>query len=162
MSQLSAAAIHLMSQATHDNAVASLLWVSRRDFPAQLSIQPARMIAPEQLLKQPWQQRHDLALLYLDADLAPDDARHLLSSVRDLHAKKLVAFLPTKAWGWDDTALLALGLQQQARFQQPGAANEAGLLYEAWSFDILAYKPSPDWLNPRFWANPENWNKFRW
>ncbi|MFI7852446.1 DUF6231 family protein, partial [Acinetobacter baumannii] len=20
----------------------------------------------------------------------------------------------------------------------------------------------PDWFNSKFWANPENWNKFRW
>ncbi|MFE1698566.1 DUF6231 family protein, partial [Acinetobacter baumannii] len=24
------------------------------------------------------------------------------------------------------------------------------------------YKHVPDWFNSKFWANPENWNKFRW
>ena len=33
---------------------------------------------------------------------------------------------------------------------------------EFWQFNILTYKQVPDWLNARFWANPENWNKFRW
>ncbi|MFY5624612.1 DUF6231 family protein, partial [Acinetobacter baumannii] len=27
---------------------------------------------------------------------------------------------------------------------------------------ILTYKHVPDWFNSKFWANPENWNKFRW
>ncbi|ANJ66482.1 hypothetical protein A9404_02995 [Halothiobacillus diazotrophicus] len=29
-------------------------------------------------------------------------------------------------------------------------------------FDIHQYKETPDWLNARHWANPQNWNKFRW
>lgn len=29
-------------------------------------------------------------------------------------------------------------------------------------FDIHQYKDTPDWLNARHWANPQNWNKFRW
>jgi hypothetical protein len=29
-------------------------------------------------------------------------------------------------------------------------------------FDIRQYKETPDWLNPRNWAHPERWNKYRW
>ena len=38
----------------------------------------------------------------------------------------------------------------------------AQLENEFWQFNILTYKQVPDWLNARFWANPENWTKFRW
>ena len=31
-----------------------------------------------------------------------------------------------------------------------------------WQFNILSYKQVPDWLNSKYWANPENWNKYRW
>lgn len=31
-----------------------------------------------------------------------------------------------------------------------------------WQFNILSYKQVPDWLNSKYWANPENWDKFRW
>ena len=31
-----------------------------------------------------------------------------------------------------------------------------------WQFNILSYKQIPDWLNSKYWANPENWDKFRW
>ena len=31
-----------------------------------------------------------------------------------------------------------------------------------YSFSIDTYKPAPDWLNSRFWAHPERFDKFRW
>ena len=37
-----------------------------------------------------------------------------------------------------------------------------GAQWHAWSYDIRTYKSVPDWLNPKFWANPENWDKYRW
>ncbi|WP_221179227.1 DUF6231 family protein, partial [Pseudomonas protegens] len=27
---------------------------------------------------------------------------------------------------------------------------------------LLEYKQVPDWLNSRFWANPENFGKYWW
>lgn len=32
----------------------------------------------------------------------------------------------------------------------------------AWQFNLFDYKPRPQWLNAHYWANPENWGKFRW
>ena len=31
-----------------------------------------------------------------------------------------------------------------------------------WQFNLYDYKPQPDWLNARYWANPENFDKYRW
>lgn len=117
--------------------------------------------SPQNLLQSPWQKRHDLAVTWLSAELPWQDVLHLLSALRDLHARQLLAFVPAAAWSEQNAlaqtdSLRALGLQQQARFQQGDD------LIEAWSFDIRTYKTVPDWLNPRFWANPENWNKYRW
>ena len=33
---------------------------------------------------------------------------------------------------------------------------------QVWQFNILTYKHVPDWFNAKFWANPQNWDKFRW
>jgi len=33
---------------------------------------------------------------------------------------------------------------------------------QGYCFDIDHYKTTPDWLNPRHWANPELWDKYRW
>lgn len=31
-----------------------------------------------------------------------------------------------------------------------------------WQFNLYDYKPRPNWLNADYWANPENWGKYRW
>lgn len=33
---------------------------------------------------------------------------------------------------------------------------------QSWQFNLYDYKQRPDWLNSRYWANPENFDKFRW
>lgn len=155
------AAQHLIATALADTAGQHGLWVStlkRPELPAAMTWVES---TPQALLSAPWQQRHDLAIAWLDGNLIWRDALHVLSALRDLHARQLLAFVPISAWQqadsqWQPDQLRALGLQQQARFEQHGA------LIEAWSFDIRTYKAVPDWLNPRFWANPENWSKYRW
>ncbi|WP_158249245.1 DUF6231 family protein [Amnimonas aquatica] len=154
---LSGAGRHLLGDAVSAlPAGASALWIA--DAPADALPTGAdwHWRTPAALLAEPWQQRHALAVTLLPPTLAPRDALHLLSALRDLHARQLLAFVPVTTWGWQDDTLLALALQRQARFEQDGT------LYEAWSYDIRTYKAVPDWLNPRFWANPDNWNKYRW
>ena len=31
-----------------------------------------------------------------------------------------------------------------------------------WQFNLYDYKTLPNWLNSKYWANPENWDKQRW
>lgn len=146
----------LIQAALHDAPPGSGLWVAADEtsgLPTQLSW---LWQTPDALLQSPWQQRHDLAVTWLPPTLPARDALHLLSALRDLHARQLLAFVPLTAYDWHEDTLLGLGLQRQARFEHEGQ------VYEAWSFDIRTYKAVPDWLNPRFWANPENWNKYRW
>ncbi len=33
---------------------------------------------------------------------------------------------------------------------------------ELYRFDIADYKTTPDWLNSRYWAHPELFDKHRW
>lgn len=165
---LDAAALHLIATALEDSQDKSALgksglWVSDQPCPnlGLLHTLSWSKTSPQNLLQSPWQKRHDLAVTWLSAELPWQDVLHLLSALRDLHARQLLAFVPAAAWSEQNAlaqtdSLRALGLQQQARFQQGDD------LIEAWSFDIRTYKTVPDWLNPRFWANPENWNKYRW
>ncbi|MFN3586547.1 MAG: DUF6231 family protein [Moraxellaceae bacterium] len=95
-----------------------------------------------------------LAIAALPANTGVTAARQLIACLRDLKARQLLVFVPETLL--DDTALLGLGLTRQARYELDGEQ------WQAWSFDIRHYKSVPDWLNPRFWANPENWNKYRW
>lgn len=81
-------------------------------------------------------------------------ARALIAALRDLLARQSLVFVPENLL--EDTALLGLALTRQARLEADGVE------WQAWSYDIRTYKAVPDWLNPKFWANPENWDKFRW
>lgn len=43
------------------------------------------------------------------------------------------------------------------------AATQGQLQHlRAWQFNLFDYKPRPHWLNAHYWANPENWGKYRW
>jgi hypothetical protein len=44
---------------------------------------------------------------------------------------------------------LALGMQ---KLYEPDSQGRS--LY---GFDLLSYKPAPDWLNSKYWAHPEQW-----
>lgn len=148
------AACHLIEAALPADAAPphSRLWVAETDARPQLPGGDWDWQTPAALQAAPWTRRHDLAVLWLPAD----HEDRLLSRLRDLHARQLLVFVGVDNGCWPTQRLLGLALQRQARFQ-----HEAQLI-EAWSYDIRTYKAVPDWLNPRFWANPENWNKYRW
>lgn len=40
--------------------------------------------------------------------------------------------------------------------------NQASKGLNVWQFNLYDYKPRPNWLNADYWANPENWDKYRW
>lgn len=150
------AARHLLDAALADLAGPRLLWVGDH-LPADLPGGDWLSRTPGEVLTQPWTQRHDLAVAWLPSTLPSLQTLNLVSALRDLHARQLLVFVASgQDAGIGEHALRALALQQQARFEQDGE------LREAWSYDIRTYKAVPDWLNPRFWANPENWNKYRW
>ncbi|WP_019673061.1 DUF6231 family protein [Psychrobacter lutiphocae] len=35
-------------------------------------------------------------------------------------------------------------------------------IINCWQFNLYDYKARPDWLNAKYWANPENYDKYRW
>lgn len=97
--------------------------------------------------------RTDLALLILSGDTSA--AAQALARCRDLLARRVLVLVPATLPEHGND-LRALAFQHHASFQ----GDEA--LYEVWGYDIRTYKQVPDWLNPKFWANPEMWNKQRW
>lgn len=119
----------------------------------------------------PFQQRFDLAVIvlddcYLDHDsitsneltqghqptpshsTATQTITHGLTHLRDLLARRVLVV----AYGDQSTGLRALGFSQIEKIED----------WELWQFNILEYKQVPDWLNSRYWANPENFGKYRW
>jgi hypothetical protein len=110
------------------------------------------------------QPRQDLLLMSLAETNTARDARQLIAAGRDLLARQMLVFVPEKLLDGilDDNALLALGLCRQAQYEIETADGKNKQGWQAWSYDIRSYKSVPDWLNPKFWANPENWGKYRW
>ncbi len=118
----------------------------------------------------PFQQRFDLAVIVLDqayldehtfakvdpesklANSSQTTASHViahgLTHLRDLLARRVLVV----AFGDQSAGLRALGFSQIEQIEG----------WELWQFNILEYKQTPDWLNSRYWANPENWGKYRW
>ncbi|MCC5859655.1 MAG: hypothetical protein JJT90_15965, partial [Ectothiorhodospiraceae bacterium] len=105
-----------------------------------------RTLEPEDLEELPALGRRDLALLgdVLDRLPAPQ-AEHLVAALRDLHARRLVVYLPPGS-RWNSTRLRALGLSRLARDADSGA-----LLF---GFHIANYKPTPEWLKEALIDSP--------
>lgn len=106
-------------------------------------------------LNLPFQQRYDLAVVRLnDLELQqfnPQQKTQLIVKLRDLWAKRIVVCAEVQ----DEKLMRALGFQQLFDYQLIEQQS-------IWLFNILDYKQVPDWLNAKYWANPENWNKYRW
>ncbi|MHA3047994.1 DUF6231 family protein [Acinetobacter sp. ANC 4641] len=107
-------------------------------------------------LSLPFTRRYDLGFILLDTpemqNLGEPEKSQLLVKLRDLMAKRLVVVCQSQ----DVKLMRALGLTQMLdKTQQQGNVS-------LWQFNILTYKHVPDWFNSKFWANPENWDKFRW
>ena len=109
-----------------------------------------------EFLNLPFQQRYDLGFIWLNYNeflqISPVQKAQVLVKLRDLMAKRIVV----AAQLGDEKLLRSLGFTRLLEHSQQTAD------FEFWQFNILTYKQVPDWLNARFWANPENWNKFRW
>ncbi|MBX7271347.1 MULTISPECIES: DUF6231 family protein [Stutzerimonas stutzeri subgroup] len=102
-------------------------------------------------------QRYDLALFVDCLEHMPKrNGLELLGSVRNLNASRMAVLVDLDASEWQTTDFYALALQVSERFQRDGQT------LTLFTYDLLQYKQVPDWLNARFWANPENFGKYWW
>lgn len=105
--------------------------------------------------------RYDLAIVLIvdsSQNMAPKQ-RRLLSQFRDTGAARVLATVNREAvaagW-WQIADFIALGYRRSANSR---SLTSGWALYY---YDIHDYKPTPDWLNKRYWANPERWDQERW
>ncbi|MDX5371168.1 MAG: DUF6231 family protein [Pseudomonadaceae bacterium] len=102
-------------------------------------------------------QRYDLALIVDCLEHLPKrTALELLGGIRNLNASRLAVLVDLDACGWQETDLFALALQASERFQREGQT------LTLFTYDLRDYKQVPDWLNAKFWANPQNFGKYWW
>ena len=102
-------------------------------------------------------QRFDLAVLVDCLEhLSNQQGLQLLGGIRNLNASRVAVLVDLAASGWRDTDFYALALQDSERFQR----DEQVL--NLFTYDLRDYKQVPDWLNAKFWANPQNFGKYWW
>ena len=94
------------------------------------------------LLSLPFTQRYDVACMVCGHEID----LHAVVRLRDLFAKSVIVVCHL------GEQLRSLGFTQVVHQQN----------MQVWQFNILTYKHVPDWFNAKFWANPQNWDKFRW
>lgn len=111
-------------------------------------------ITTDALLAPTFQQRFDLVWLSAASLQCPPQQRNeLIAKCRDQIASRvLLEVREGEAGEMTETECLALGFVRCAITER----------HHYYLFDLKTYKPAPDWLNPKFWANPQNWDKFRW
>ena len=113
---------------------------------------------PQQVLDDGFFQRVDL--VFVDASVFSLDKQtllQLLAKARDLLSSKVVVEHPLEqAPHWQETDFLGLAMRRRAVTE---ASDGEHVFY---SYDLKTYKPVPDWLNAKYWANPHMWDKARW
>lgn len=100
-----------------------------------------------------WVENIDCVLLESALDeMSTDRAIALVGLIRNqLNAKILIITGRDAPLSFQD--LLGLGFQRSF-------VNDVG--QALYTYDIANYNKKRDWNNSRFWANPENFNKYRW
>ena len=141
----------------------NLLLVGASEFPALEAFKRAHPdtcvahAAPGALSAELAGRRFDLALAVNCLEHLPKrDGLNLLGGIRNLNASRIAVLADLPACGWHETDFFSLALQASERFQR----DEQVLTL--FTYDLLDYKQVPDWLNSRFWANPENFGKYWW
>lgn len=111
-----------------------------------------RIAAPETLEAAFHDLRFELALVLEFVETLPAGAaRVVLARLRDLNAERTLVLTRDDA-DLTQADYIALGYRLHA-------AQDGDRLY---GFDLYDYKDRPEWLNPKYWAHPELWDKYRW
>jgi len=111
------------------------------------------VVTGAQLLDGSFLQRAELVALSQDCLQQVGPRRgELIAKCRDQLSQRVLLQLPVNLTEEEEAEYRALGFVRCAATEQ----------HRYYLFDLKTYKTVPDWLNPRFWANPQNWEKFRW
>ncbi len=98
----------------------------------------------------------DLAIVSEITDSLPKTtATEFLGMIRNYHASHIIVITKiaqASCEQWLLADFLAMGMKHIANTTE----------YQIFSYAIESYQPKRDWLNSRFWANPENYDKYRW
>ncbi|MGE6529861.1 DUF6231 family protein [Pseudomonas sp. NPDC077382] len=101
--------------------------------------------------------RYDLALVADCLEHLPKrDGLQLLGGIRNLNTSRMAVLVDLNASDWQATDFYSLALQLSGRFERDGQT------VTLFTYDLLDYKQVPDWLNAKYWANPQMFGKYWW
>ena len=147
----------LLSLTTLDLDIENLFHVSNT-----VSIRSAEAL-DRYLESSPADRKFDLAVILFEVkNIKNDSYLHLISKLRDTDCSRvyLACSVPPKVADKQyDACVRALGFKLLHVYNLQSADKVNICLYY---YDIYDYKEVPDWLNDRFWAHPNMWDKARW
>ena len=98
--------------------------------------------------------RFDFAIVSgLLENVAAADAEAVLGRLKNLHTSRFLLLADPACACLGHDALLALAM---APFEHLADGRVA------WRYDLDRYNPERRWNNPEDWANPHNFDRFRW
>lgn len=101
--------------------------------------------------------RYDIAIISEVIESGnKQNAEQIIGRLRDLCSPRIIIFANLSNSQWQDYDLYGFGFN---KYNQYKSDNTQFALYQ---HNIDSYKRTPDWFNPKNWANPEMWNKFWW
>lgn len=100
--------------------------------------------------------QYDIAILILNQQDSRISEQNL-QRCRDLFAKHSLVFHAENNPAQPSEFGFQYFCQTPCQISQISKQN-----FNIYQFNLFDYKRLPDWLNSKFWANPEHWNKFRW
>jgi len=129
-----------------------------------LSEWAAETLDPDTLLDAPTDPARFEAALVVDTLEHMSKARGgaLIARLRDVYTQRLLVLTRLEETTredpgrWTRHELMALGLRMI------GPCTHRSRTWGLFHFDIFDYKTTPEWLNPRHWANPQMWDRRRW
>ena len=101
--------------------------------------------------------RFDLAVVSNQIENLPKRRGvELLGRLKNLHTHRIcLAVCLAQCDGWTRNDLLGLGFRESREL-------DTGSSVRFFSYDLANYNPKRSWNNARHWANPENFDKYRW
>ena len=106
--------------------------------------------------------RYDLAILggLLENNLQIENEQ-LIARLRDLYTPRLILIADLEKTDWQENDLFGLGFNRFTPIKNLENSNSKAN-FVVYQYNIDCYKRTPDWFNPKNWANPNLWNKFWW
>ena len=105
---------------------------------------------------------YKLCMIFCDlTDFNSDESVETLARIKNQYCSHIKVFLSLTE---DDSAALAIATKTLHslgfHFTKPLQFNQKS--YDCYSYKITNYNKKRDWNSPEYWANPQNFDRFRW